>query len=163
MLYRKSIGGQALQASASSNFRAAHQHGHHPGGGVPGGHPGHGHHQHHLSSSNNHHSNTQNTHDQNEEEGVDVVGLDSSDSAYSHHSKFLLKLVAQNMIILIRKFGQNSAARNNWKCKKAWKFKIEMKVIDVVGLDLSVPTPTTVSSIVMTYDKKNRENSAVCG
>ena len=34
------------------------------------------------------------------------------------------------------------------------KFKIEMKVVDVVGLDLSVPTPTTVSSIVMTYDKK---------
>ena len=87
LLYRKSIGGQALQASASSNFRsAAHQHGH------PGGHPLHGHHQPHLSSSNNHHHNTQNTHqthDQNtEEEGVDVVGLDSSDSAYSHHSKF---------------------------------------------------------------------------
>ena len=83
LLYRKSIGGQALQASASSNFRTAHhQHGGHPL-----------HHQ-HLSTNNHTTQNTHQTDCTTEEEGVDVVGLDSSDSAYSHHSKFLLKLVA---------------------------------------------------------------------
>ena len=82
-LYRKSIGGQALQASASSNFRSHHPgHPGHPGGGHPGG----LHHQ-HLSTNNHSSQNTHQTPDA-EEEGVDVVGLDSSDSAYSHHSKF---------------------------------------------------------------------------
>lgn len=70
------MSGQALQASASSNFRMAAHH-HHPL-----------HHQ-HLGHHQGHGGSTvhQPTHDSTEEEGVDVVGLDSSDSTYSHHSK----------------------------------------------------------------------------
>ena len=65
LYFRKNLGGQALQASAS-NFR-----------------PPFSHHQPHVGSTNTH-----NNHTDNDEEGVDVVGLDSSDT-YSHHSKYL--------------------------------------------------------------------------
>ena len=57
---RKALTGTAIQASGS-NFRPR----------LPM--------HHHLSSADSHHNE--------EEEGVDVVGLDSSDSTYSHHSK----------------------------------------------------------------------------
>lgn len=66
------MGGQAIQASAS-NFRPPISTHHHH----------HSHHQPHLGS------NTNSNHMDNDDEGVDVVGLDSSDT-YSHHSKSIL-------------------------------------------------------------------------
>jgi len=67
---KKSMGGQAIQASAS-NFRPPISTHHHH----------HSHHQPHLGSN----TNSNHNHMDNDDEGVDVVGLDSSDT-YSHHS-----------------------------------------------------------------------------
>ena len=69
------MGGQAIQASAS-NFRPPISTHHHH----------HSHHQPHLGSNINTHNHN---HMDNDDEGVDVVGLDSSDT-YSHHSKSIL-------------------------------------------------------------------------
>ena len=74
------MGGQAIQASAS-NFRPPISTHHHH----------HSHHQPHLGS------NTNSNHMDNDDEGVDVVGLDSSDT-YSHHSKSILFGVSNSSI-----------------------------------------------------------------
>lgn len=64
--------GTAIQASSGPNMRPGlhHQLHHHAGG-------------HHYPGSIN---SGPNNHTQDEEEGVDVVGLDPSDTSYSHQS-----------------------------------------------------------------------------
>ena len=82
------MGGQAIQASAS-NFRPPISTHHH-----------HGHHQPHLGSNINTHNHN---HMDNDDEGVDVVGLDSSDT-YSHHSKSILFRVSHFVICILLNF-----------------------------------------------------------
>ena len=82
--YRKSMGGQAIQASAS-NFRPPISTHHHH------------HHQPHLGSNINTHNHN---HMDNDDEGVDVVGLDSSDT-YSHHSKSILLFRVSYFVIYV--------------------------------------------------------------
>ena len=69
------MGGQAIQASAS-NFRPPISTHHHH----------HSHHQPHLGS------NTNSNHMDNDDEGVDVVGLDSSDNQDQADVKLTIKM-----------------------------------------------------------------------